>query len=80
MYFNYKSISFEKQTDDNYSEYEALHDKLSEAEEFHDINIAGFEFRAYFSGISDEMYKYKNSKPYYKNLTVDFTAKKPART
>lgn len=79
VYFNYKSISFEKQTDNNYSEYNRLYNKLTEPEEFHDINIAGFEFKAYFSNVSDEMYLYKNGKPYYKGLTVNFTAKKPAR-
>ncbi len=80
VYFNYSNINFEKQNDANYSEYERLYDKLSEAEEFHDINVAGFEFRAYFSNISDEMYRYKDGKPYFKNLTVNFTAKKPARS
>lgn len=79
VYFNYKSVSFEKQTDNNYSEYNKLYNKLTEPEEFHDINIAGFEFKAYFSNVNDEMYLYKNGKPYYKGLTVNFTAKKPAR-
>lgn len=79
VYFNYKNISFEKQTDNNYSEYNRLYNKLTEPEEFHNINIAGFEFRAYFSSVSDEMYLYKNGKPYYKGLTVNFTAKTPAR-
>ena len=80
VYFNYKEIKFEKQTDDNYNEYNRLYNKLTEAEEFHDINIAGFTFRAYFSGVSDELYLYKDGKPYFKNLKVDFTAKKPARS
>ena len=66
--------------DENYSEYNRLYNKLTEPKEFHDIDIAGFKFRAYFSGVSDEMYKYKHGKPYFKNLTVDFTAKKPARS
>lgn len=80
VYFNYKNINFERQEDDNYDEYNRLYNKLTEAEEFHDINIAGFTFRAYFSDVTDEMYLYKNSKPYFKNLTVNFTAKKPARS
>lgn len=80
VYFNYQNINFDKQRDSNYYEYKRLYNKLTEAEEFHDINIAGFEFRAYFSNISDEMYKYKDGKPYFKNLTVNFTAKKPARS
>lgn len=80
VYFNYKNISFEKQTDENYSEYERLYDKLTEAEEFHNIEIAGISFKAYFSNVSDEMYLYKNGRPYYRKLTVNFTAKMPARS
>ena len=80
VYFNYKNISFEKQTDENYSEYERLYDKLTEAEEFHNIEIAGTSFKAYFSNVSDEMYLYKNGRPYYRKLTVNFTAKMPARS
>lgn len=80
VFFNYQNIKFEKQTDANYSEYKKLYDKLTEVEEFHDINIAGFQFRAYFSNVSDELYLYKAGKPYFKNLTVNFTAKKPARS
>lgn len=80
VYFNYQNIGFDRQRDTNYNEYNRLYDKLTEAEEFHDINISGFEFRAYFSNVTDEMYKYKDGKPYYKNLTVNFTAKKPARS
>ncbi len=53
VYFNYKDIKFEKQKDSNYDEYKRLYNKLTEPEEFHDINIAGFEFRAYFSNVSD---------------------------
>lgn len=80
VYFNYKSIKFTKQTDDNYNEYVRLHNKLTEAEEFHDIVIANQSFRAYFSNVSDEMYQYRNGRPYYKNLTVNFTAKMPTRS
>lgn len=80
VYFNYKNINFEKQTDENYSEYERLYNKLTEAEEFHTIEIAGTNFKAYFSNVSDEMYLYKNGKPYYRKLTVNFTAKMPARS
>lgn len=80
VYFNYKNINFERQKDSNYSEYNRLYDKLTEAEEFHDIDIAGFKFRAYFSDVTDKMYLYKDGKPYFKDLTVNFTAKKPARS
>lgn len=80
VYFNYKNIKFTKQTDENYTEYQRLYNKLTEAEEFHDIVIANQSFRAYFSNVSDEMYLFKNDRPYYKNLTVNFTAKMPSRS
>jgi len=77
VYLNYKGINFEKQTDANYNEYNRLYNKLIEEEEFHDIEIAGYSFRAYFSGVTDKMYVYKNGRPYFKDLTVNFTAKQP---
>lgn len=80
VYFNYSNINFDKQRESNYDEYNRLYNKLTEAEEFHNINIAGVEFKAYFSNVSDEMYRFKDGKPYYKSLTVNFTAKKPARS
>jgi len=80
VYFNYKSIRFTKQTDENYDDYVALFNKLTEAEEFHDIVIGNYSFRAYFSNVSDEMYLFKNNRPYFRNLTVNFTAKMPARS
>lgn len=80
VYFNYKNIKFAKQTDSNYSEYVRLFNKLTEPEEFHDITIANVTFRAYFSNVSDEMYLFKNNRPYYRNLTVNFTAKMPSRS
>lgn len=79
VYFNYSNISFEKQTDKNYNEYNSLYSKLTEPNEFHTITIANFTFQAYFSGISDEIYQYKNGKAYFKNLVLEFKAKSPAR-
>lgn len=80
VYFNYKNIKFEAQTDTNYDEYNRLYDKLSEPVEFHDITIANFSFRAYFSSITDENYLFKDNRAYFKDLTVNFTAKLPARS
>lgn len=79
VYFNYENIGFEPQVDENYDEYNMLYDKLTEPKVFHTIKIANFEFTAYFNSVSDEIYDYKNGKAYFKNLTVNFTAKKPAR-
>lgn len=80
VYFNYKNIKFEPQTDDNYDEYNNLIQAISEPTEFHTITIANFTFTAYFSSISDEIYRYQNGKAYFKELIVNFTAKKPARS
>ena len=80
VYFNYSDIKFEPQTDDNYSEFERLWDKLTEPEEFHEITIANFSFRAYFNSVSRVIYMYKDNKAYRKDMTVNFTAKKPARS
>lgn len=77
VYLNYRDIKFERQTDSNYNEYNRLYNKLIEEQEFHDIEIAGYTFRAYFSNVSDTMYVYRNGRPYYKDLTVNFTAKQP---
>ena len=80
VYFNYSDIKFEPQTDDNYEEFERLWDKLTEPEEFHEIKIANFSFRAYFNNVSRVIYMYKDNKAYKKDMTVNFTAKKPARS
>lgn len=80
VYFNFSDIKFEPQTDLNYEEFERLWDKLTEPEEFHYIKIANFEFRAYFSDVSRVIYSFSNNKAYKKDMTVNFTAKKPARS
>lgn len=82
VFFNYSNIRFEKQTDENYNEYERLYNKLTEPSEFHTVNIGGFQFTAYFNSISDEIYYYDTNteKAYFTNLTVNFTARIPART
>ena len=80
VYYNYSNIKFEKQTDANYDEYNRLYTKLTEASEFHTINIGGYQFTAYFNSISDEIYYYDTvqQKPYFAGLTVNFTSKNPA--
>lgn len=79
VFFNYSKIRFEKQTDANYDEYIRLYDKLTEPTEFHSVSIGNFSFIAYFNGVSDKIYLYKNGKTYFEELTVNFTAKLPAR-
>lgn len=80
VYFNYSDIKFEPQTDNNYDEFERLWNKLTEAEEFHTIKIANLEFKAYFNNVSRIIYDFRNNKAYKKDMTVNFTAKKPARS
>lgn len=80
VYFNYSDIKFEPQTERNYNEFERLWNKLTEPEEFHQIKIANFEFKAYFNNVSRTIYDYRNGRAYRKNMTVNFTAKKPARS
>lgn len=80
VYFNFSNINFEPQTDENYEEFERLWDKLTEPEEFHEITIANFSFRAYFNNVSRIIYGYSNGRAYRKNMSVNFTSKKPARS
>lgn len=80
VYFNYQ-IQFGNTTD--YSEYEALWTKLTEAVEFHEVTVpdeSGVEytFTAYFSNVGDKMRKEKGVINYWKDLTVNFIAKEPA--
>lgn len=80
VYFNYSDIKFEPQTDNNYDEFERLWNKLTEAEEFHTIKIANLEFKAYFNNVSRVIYDFRNDKAYKKDMSVNFTAKRPARS
>lgn len=93
VYFNYE-INFGISA--NTTNYQALWDKLTEPEEFHDITIIDtdggeFAFSAYFSNVSDEYHRVipnpafgspgeEEYKSYFKNLTVNFISKAPART
>lgn len=79
VYYNYSNINFEKQNDKNYDDYNNLYNVLTMPTEYHTIKIGGFQFMAYCNSITDEIYLWKNGKPYFKNLTVTFTSKNPAR-
>lgn len=80
VYFNYE-ISFGSST--NVQEYARLWRKLTEPTRFHTVTVpdeAGdYTFRAYFSGVGDEMRRQHKQKNYWKGLTVKFTAESPAR-
>lgn len=79
VYYNFSNIQFEKQTDDNYNEYNRLYDKLTQPTEFHTLVIGNYTFIGYCNSINDEIYLWKDGKPYYKNLSVALTSKNPAR-
>lgn len=80
VYYNYRNIKFGIQTDDNYTDYENLVNKLGEAEEYHTFQIAGDTFVGYISSVSDEIYAYKDNKAYHKNLQINITCKAPTNT
>lgn len=64
--------------------YANLWDKLTEPVEFHTVTVpdesGDYTFTAYFAGVGDELRKQRESKNYWRNLTVNFIAKSPART
>lgn len=63
--------------------YHALWDKLTEPVTFHTVVVPDVDgtltFDAYFSNVTDEVRKIVGSTSYFKSLTVNFTAKSPAR-
>ena len=80
VYFNYK-LQLGPGTDR--TEYARLWDKLTEPVEFHEVTVpdedGDYTFTAYFSNVADELLRKVAEKNYWKNLTVNFIAKKPAR-
>jgi len=80
VYFNYR-LQFGTTADTE--EYAKLWEKLTEAVEFHTVTVpdesGNYTFTAYFSNIGDELLKTKAAN-YWKNLTVNFIAKEPAKT
>ncbi len=65
------------------AEYARLWRKLTEPTEFHTVTVpdesVDYTFTAYFSNVSDEVRRIVNGKNYWQNLTVNFTAREPAR-
>ena len=80
MYFNYK-LQLGPGVDR--AEYARMWDKLTEPVEFHEVTVpdedGDYTFTAYFSNVADELLRKVAEKNYWKNLTVNFIAKKPAR-
>lgn len=80
VYFNYK---LQLGPGVYRAEYARLWDKLTEPVEFHEVTVpdedGDYTFTAYFSNVADELLRKVAEKNYWKNLTVNFIAKKPAR-
>ena len=80
VFFNYK-LKFAMTTD--LTEYAALWEKLTEPKEFHTVTVpdedGDYTFTAYFSKVGDKLVKSLDSGNYWKDLTVNFIAKRPAR-
>lgn len=81
VFFNYQ---LQLGTTYDTTEYARLWDKLTEPVEFHTVTVpdedGSYTFIAYFSNVGDELRTSENSKNYWQNLTVNFTAKSPARS
>lgn len=80
VYFNYK---LQLGPGIDRTEYARLWDTLTEPVEFHEVTVpdedGDYTFTAYFSNVADELLRKVAEKNYWKNLTVNFIAKKPAR-
>lgn len=80
-YLNY-SIQFG--TGGDVAAYAALWDKITEPEEFHTVSIPDGDgvhtFEAYFAGIGDEMFRYRDPQAFYKSLTLNIVSRDPTRT
>ena len=90
VYFNY---SLTLGGSDSTTVYDAVWNKLSEPTEFHTVIVptefhtvivpsddSTYTFTAYFANVGDNLKKRKDGKNHWTGLTVDFTAKSPART
>lgn len=82
VYFNYE-LKLGRSTSVGSAEYDALWDKLTEPVEYHTVTVPGsngdYTYKAYFSSVKDTLQKQKDEENYWKNLTVSFIAKSPAR-
>ena len=81
VYFNY-SIKFGTSLDT--TTYAALWAKLTEPTEYHTVRVwdatGVYDFTAYFAGVTHKLRKLRGSNVFWKELTVNFIARSPART
>jgi hypothetical protein len=83
MIGGYANYSIQFGTGADVAAYAALWEKITEPEEFHTVAIPDGDgvhtFEAYFSGISDSMFKYKEPQAFYKSLTLNIISRSPTR-
>lgn len=64
-------------------DYNLLYEKLTEAQEFHKVEVfyndESFVFQAYFDSVSDTLKKRVNGEALWGDLSVSFIAKEPAK-
>ena len=81
VYFNYQ---LKLDGVHNRSEYSRLWDKITEPVNFHTVSLpdenGSFTFTAYISNVGDEFLRTYKGNNYFKELTVNFIAKSPARS
>jgi len=81
VYFNY-SIQFGNTADT--AEYAALWQKITEPTEFHTVRVwdesGTYSFSGYFSGVGHKLRKVVDSTVFWKELTINFIARNPARS
>lgn len=82
VYFNYQ-LKLARSTKIGKAEYQKLWDKLTKPVEFHTVVVpdesGSYTFTAYFANVGDELLTQQAGENYWKNLTVNFKAKAPAR-
>lgn len=82
VYYNF-SLKLARSTTIGRAAYQKLWDKLTEPVEYHTVTVpdgnGSYTFTAYFGDVSDELLMQKAGETYWRNLTVDFIAKSPAR-
>lgn len=82
VYYNY-SLKLGRSTTIGRAAYQKLWDKLTEPVEYHTVTVpdgnGSYTYTAYFGEVSDELMAQKAGENYWRNLTVDFIAKSPAR-
>ena len=81
VYFNY-SIQFGNTADT--AEYAALWEKITEPTEFHTVRVwdesGTYSFSGYFSRVGHKLRKATDAGTFWKELTINFIARNPARS